>query len=216
MEEKQCRRCWEWKPVSEFHKSSRLPDGYQTWCHKCINEYKMEWRESNRSEEEKTERNRVIENKELVKQDLKRCIWCGEIKPIDEFWIGEGAGGTRSDCSECDSKRFPDKNVYNGELVNKHQRRAVKAVFDAISMGLITRPSSCPICGKSPRTISVNRIQFHHTNGYNKEYVFFGLFLCGRCHRRVHQGVIKVEGREWLPESDRLRFTARRMASWAV
>lgn len=198
---KECRRCFELKPRSEFHKSGRQEDGLQTWCKQCINEYKIEWRAKKRSPELKAAKAHIIENRELAKEGLKRCRWCKEIKPLDEFWGGEGAGDRRSECVAC---RYLKGNNYYKEGEWKktplRQRRAVKAVFDAIHKGDIKRPKECPICGRRPKKRNgVARIQFHHTDGYDIRHQYFGIFVCTWCHNAIHRGKITVEGRDYNP-----------------
>jgi hypothetical protein len=39
--EKQCTRCEEMKPVSEFWRERRSPDGLQAWCRQCQTAYAL-------------------------------------------------------------------------------------------------------------------------------------------------------------------------------
>lgn len=195
---KECRRCFEVKLFSEFHKYRRLPDGYQTWCKSCINEYKREWRENRRTPEERKQRKRVLENKELVKGGSKRCKVCWEIKSLDEYHKAEGTGDVYADCVECRYKRLaPTKN--NKSPINRPegQEKAMKAVHYAIERGKLERPDTCEVCGKAPKRRRYTRIHFHHTDGYKMENWFVGIFVCARCHVKIHQGKIEVVGRDF-------------------
>jgi hypothetical protein len=202
MEElKECRRCFKMKPRSEFHKSSRCEDGLQTWCKQCISEYKVWWRDGKRSPRDQAELDRVRENQELVGDGLKRCGSCGEVKPLDEFWSGEGTGERRGICAVCGQARNYENGYGSGDWRNVplEQRRAIKALGDAARKGDIVRPASCSICGRSPKKRAVTRIQFHHTNGYDPEHWYFGVFVCTWCHNAIHRGKVKVEGRDYNP-----------------
>lgn len=39
---KQCRRCGETRPASEFHRQQSRPDGLYSYCIYCASEYKLE------------------------------------------------------------------------------------------------------------------------------------------------------------------------------
>jgi hypothetical protein len=180
---KECRRCMAVKPVSEFHRSSRLEDGYQTWCHDCINGYKVEWRTKRDTPEELSVRIRTQENRELVKVGKKKCATCELIYNLNEFPKGEGTGDRRSACIYC----------------NVMRSRAMDAIRHAVDSGQIERPDTCPICGRLPVSCRATT-HFHHTNGYEGHNVYVGRFVCARCHMDIHNGHIKVEGYDHLPE----------------
>jgi len=42
---KVCNKCKEYKPISEFNKSSKAKDGLQNWCRGCTHKYRKENRE---------------------------------------------------------------------------------------------------------------------------------------------------------------------------
>lgn len=48
METKECSRCKETKPVSEFHKATKAADGLQGFCKACAKTAYDKWREDNR------------------------------------------------------------------------------------------------------------------------------------------------------------------------
>ena len=45
-----CTRCNETKYVTEFHRSSKSKDGYQSYCKSCMSEKQKEWRNANREQ----------------------------------------------------------------------------------------------------------------------------------------------------------------------
>ena len=63
-ETKQCPRCGEEKPLTEFTRNRTRPDGWQSWCKPCDAEYAREYREENREEmvERDREYNRCVKN----------------------------------------------------------------------------------------------------------------------------------------------------------
>lgn len=38
---KTCRHCHKSKPLSEFHRMTKAPDGHQHWCKECQREYAL-------------------------------------------------------------------------------------------------------------------------------------------------------------------------------
>lgn len=194
MKTKKCSQCGEVKPITEFCKAKNQHDGLQGWCKKCINEYKRVWREQRRSDERKYALNHIRGNQSLVKRGLKKCRHCGIVKILNEFHAGEGTGGVQSKCSECYRELYHS----NGYQPPSPERRAQKAVYDAIQRGDITRPTTCSICGVTPIVRSYTRIQFHHTDGYEGKNRFVGVFACAKCHAAIHLGKITVEGKKWL------------------
>lgn len=197
MQYKECRRCHEEKPISEFCKSSNQRDGLQTWCKPCISKYKREQRSLRRSAEMQKRYDRINLNKEIVKNGNKQCSMCGRIKPLSDFWIGEGVGGYRAECAECRYARsVPDNYKYD---IPHENRIAQKKAWDAISSGKIKRPSKCSVCGKTPSRKRAERIVFHHTDGYDEDHWYTGVFVCAHCHGEIHKDKIKVVGHNWLP-----------------
>lgn len=45
---KQCTKCRLPKPLTDFHKNRRQPDGHQVWCKLCVRSYQNEKRETDR------------------------------------------------------------------------------------------------------------------------------------------------------------------------
>ena len=78
---KECKKCKEVKPLTDFHKHKRARDGRYNTCKVCCYERNKEWKKKNSSRVKELERNRKYgldeewyENK-LVKQDF-RCAGC--------------------------------------------------------------------------------------------------------------------------------------------
>jgi DNA-directed RNA polymerase subunit M/transcription elongation factor TFIIS len=187
------------KPKSQFHKSSTNLDGLQTWCIDCINEYKREWRKRKRSPEKQEQMNRVKLNCRLLKDGLKKCSMCNEIKSLGEFWAGEGTGDLRAECKDCRYEiEIETPRIRDSSRVVSYEKKARLRMWRYIKDQGIERPVSCPICGNTPLSKRRIEIVFHHTNGYEDDNWCFGEFVCSRCHRKIHDGKLAVEGKSWL------------------
>ena len=81
---KQCSKCKETKPFSDFHKNKTKKDGCQSHCKQCVvspSSYKRQ---------------------ELGKQGLKMCQKCKETKPFSDFHKDKTRkDGCRSRCKQC-------------------------------------------------------------------------------------------------------------------
>lgn len=70
LEGKQCSKCSEWKPLTEFHSNGK--GGKQPKCAKCKNETNAKWNAGRN-----TETRRIIAEARLV-----GCLICGESDPV--------------------------------------------------------------------------------------------------------------------------------------
>lgn len=167
MKTKECRRCYTRKPLAEFCKSSRLSDGLQTWCKPCVAQRKRELRSPKRTPEQREGLARILENRGLLRFGLKRCTTCKEIKLLSEFPSGRrnGYSGKRGRCSECQSSwlREHRKSRPSPSSPPSIRKKAIKAVYDAITRGDMTRPTECPICSNSPHVFKHGVREFSFT-----------------------------------------------------
>lgn len=80
---KLCTACSERKPLSEFHKHTKSPDGYKGQCKQCRRE------------------KRTVPREELP-DGMKRCAGCELVKALDEFHPSRSSGDRRqSHCKAC-------------------------------------------------------------------------------------------------------------------
>jgi hypothetical protein len=121
-----CKGCKENKESYEFCKESRVRDGLQAKCRKCVNE------------RARLKASALSPKKTPLPIDLKRCSKCSIIKHINEF--GKSNGKPISKCKECansDSKirrlknpqkcREIDKKSYRNRKIKKSQLPEIKA-----------------------------------------------------------------------------------------
>ena len=70
---KRCTRCSEQKPIDEFNKDRRQPDGLQSKCRSCQKEVRRDWYLRNREREIEKSAQWAIENPEKAREkDLRR------------------------------------------------------------------------------------------------------------------------------------------------
>lgn len=80
MTEKSCATCKQVKPVSEFAKNRRQPDGLQTACKPCRNAYNRNYYKSSPKAQVERVRLRAIE----VRKELKALVWELKSKPCTD------------------------------------------------------------------------------------------------------------------------------------
>lgn len=90
-DEKVCNICGQSKPYQDFDADKRTHDRVRPYCKTCQGSHKT--------------RNR-IRPKETLSGDVKRCLKCDEVKPVEAFSKRRGrADGLDSYCKECNGKR---------------------------------------------------------------------------------------------------------------
>jgi 5-methylcytosine-specific restriction endonuclease McrA len=132
-----CNKCGEWKPVSEFHRSSKARNGHKADCKTCRNTMSRAYDAARRDQKR-------LNAKPKPKPAItgKVCVGCQEWKPVSEFSPlrshGKAIGnGYKSRCKACsnaqqrakraaDTKRHRDRDrVYRAsrlEQSNAYQR----------------------------------------------------------------------------------------------
>ena len=126
MERKQCTKCKEWKPLSEFYKIKRSPDGYHAQCKVCSAASNKAWRDKGSPP-----------RKPIVKQEngetAKRCCNCKEWKPVSQFnKNATNATGYASFCQDC------------------HRLGKYDLIPTQYAKLLEHQDDRCAICGKTP------------------------------------------------------------------
>ena len=110
----------------------------------------------------------------MVGDDAKRCLGCGETKPLTAYYVNKaGVAGRQSRCKSCFRKQL------NATPDIKQKKRAREAVRLAIKAGELVRPETCSACGGR------GRIHGHHDD-YARELDV--RWLCAACHEDVHRG----------------------------
>jgi hypothetical protein len=136
--------------------------------------------------------------------ETKRCIGCGEEKPLDSFYRSKGAkDGRKSRCKPCAHAQTLEWRRANRERHNEYNRKkrarepgrkreerrrerreqpekysARQAVRWALKTGRLVRPDSCEECGKDCTPHA------HHPDYSRKLDV---CWLCPLCHKAEHR-----------------------------
>ena len=126
----------------------------------------------------------IAYNKDLFEQGLKKCSYCKEIKPRDDFYANFGCpDGKANQCKPCERTRSTVKS----------RRRTAE-------LNVIKEAQGCMICGYNE---DGSRLHFHHRDKSTK---LFGIgdrahsgrqtlqkeidkcdILCASCHITYHK-----------------------------
>ena len=133
----------------------------------------------------------------------KRCIRCGEVKPLSEFYRhSEMADGHLNKCKDCtkkDTRRrredTPEKDLETRLKAcekNPTHKNANRAVSAATKSGALKKRTACQGCG---RKADETRLSAHH---YDYTKPLDVIWLCAACHRKVDHVRAYVEsGKSW-------------------
>lgn len=201
METKKCSRCRQEKPLAEFANDKSTPTGLQSWCRACYAEYQRSpnGKRANYKAHRRYMRKLAMGEVPYKQREQKRCYRCHLVKDIAEFSRNRvSMDGHQGYCKPCEAayQRSPAgrqaaKRYYTSEHgkekarqrlgVNPNQRRAIKAVHSAVTVGQLVRPETLPCrdCEKSAR-------EYHHRS-YEPEYWLDVVPLCGVCHKARHK-----------------------------
>lgn len=165
-----------------------------------------------------------LEVSQMPDQAYKRCVKCGETKPLEDFYRKKSSSDGRwSECKDCTKARKREYERNNRDKVNARKRRSRQrnidthrkayqrrvreqraqfperrraniAVRRAIDKGQLSRPATCEDCGAG------GKIDAHHDD-YDKRLEV--RWLCKNCHyvadteRREREALSNsVSGRE--------------------
>lgn len=104
---KVCRKCGETKPLTEFGRYTRYPDGLHRWCKACCFAYR-----------------RARPSYEPTDQE-KECAQCGETKPAVAFQKNRySKDGRASWCKECCHKYVYEDPDYRAHKLSYNRKRS--------------------------------------------------------------------------------------------
>jgi hypothetical protein len=134
---------------------------------------------------------------------MKTCFKCGTEKPLEEFYTHPRmADGHLNKCKECtkrdvrvdrqtnprsreyDRRRYRDnperkriliEKAREARLLNPIKYRARTALGNAVRSGRIAKPTTCSVCGCTPR-----KLEGHHPDYLKPLEV---VWCCTTCHR---------------------------------
>jgi len=133
----------------------------------------------------------------------KRCIRCGEVKPLSEFYkhpqLADGHLNKCKDCTKKDTRRrredAPEKDLETRMKAckkNPTHKNANRAVNAATKSGKLKKRTACQGCG---RKADETRLSAHH---YDYAKPLDVIWLCAACHRKVdHVRACVESGKSW-------------------
>ena len=151
---KQCRKCKETKPFSDFHKNKTKKDGCCSRCKQCV--YPSSYKKQ-----------------ELRKQGLKVCPKCKETKPFSDFNKNKAnKDGCHSYCKQCRSNRVRSSptNIYSSYKRDAKRRNYDFEITYSYFMSFWQKP--CYYCGTEIKNIGLDRVD------NNKGYVIGNVMAC--------------------------------------
>lgn len=106
---KQCTKCGQTKPLGEFVKASKRPNGVSSHCKACHNAIYYQ----------KHPRPKL---RQLGPGDIKQCSKCSETKPIEQFDKVPDGDGYRSRCKVCRRSVSRAWKRRNGNRIKVYQK----------------------------------------------------------------------------------------------
>ena len=155
--EKECRRCFKVKDLSEFYKHKEMFDGFLNICKECVKNRIQNYRKINIDKVKKYDRNRPNAEERNIKNKLR----LGFLKNNDP-------------------QKYQQilKSKKKWTIKNPEKRKASHILNNAVRDGRIVKPKSCSVCKKA------KKIDGHHDD-YALPLVV--IWLCSRCHQKLHK-----------------------------
>lgn len=202
MTEKTCRICGEVKPLEMFTKP--VP----TFCKACATARNKEWRHRQRAIV-------LAARGPVVPRTEKACKKCGEVKPIDEFYlVTKGKQARCSYCKPC-SRKYVDQQrkkapALIGRATLRYKCKRAGTTAEWFLAQFEKQNGKCAICGSAEThrtkretgTVRSLAIDHDHETG-----VVRGL-LCFRCNTSVH--LLDKYGLEWAEKAVRYMESSRK------
>ena len=118
---KECTKCGEVKPVSEYYKASKETDGLKHACIVCLSAL-----ERARRDKKRVLRNQQLADGTFVYPITKTCTLCKETKPAKDYNKHRGtSSGLATQCRACMNApaRFRKQQVANGTFLYPKTKR---------------------------------------------------------------------------------------------
>jgi hypothetical protein len=201
MEQKRCTKCGETKPLSEFYRNKRKPDGRHSWCKACMREYQAKYNQTAKGRE--SQRGRSLRYRQTAKgreaqrrhsQSEKARETKRRYQRSEKWRDYQRRWRTSEEGCEYHRKylrayRQSDhgREIYRKANARQHakypkRRRARSAVANAIQASKI--PPACMLtcadCGRPA--------QHYHHESYDREHWLDVIPLCRKCHTARHNG----------------------------
>jgi len=171
---KQCSKCKQEKPVSEFYKQTSNKTGYKSQCKECCYEYEKERRKRPESLKKYKEACKRYQQTEKYILKYKRNNRKYALTEIGQKNKRKGRLKYRnSEKYQITIKRYNEEN--------RAKNQARWAIKQAIKIGKMKRAKEykCNLC-------NIPAYCYHHNKGYNPKHWLDVIPLCRKCHAYVH------------------------------
>ena len=174
---KRCSTCGELKPISEFHRHRRNPDGHAYTCKSCrLRKEEAKARQSRAQYQRHFERN----------EEVKQCKTCDQVKPIAEFRRDPRcADGYRYSCEACIEQAHYSRYYKRGEQGEQLKRcetcGELKSVneFPKDSKQMGGYRHSCKTCHKRKAESRAKKTQADYRQYYEQDKHLKRCSTCG-------------------------------------
>lgn len=179
---KRCAKCRQAKPETGFNRHSGRPDGLQSYCRACSHEAERARRISDPEGSRARGRTRRLRRRSKCIEESR--VWRQEnteaVREYDARYHQEHA-------EECRARSRRYDSQYPARAIARRRTRTAR------KNGGLIRPGICTACRESCRPDA------HHED-YSKPLDV--LWLCHRCHQRLHRLEEQSDGTEWAQRAD--------------
>lgn len=189
-----CSVCSKVKLLSAFSLNAHCSDGRLNKCNVCRREHRRKLRLLNAAAV--NARQKAYREKHRKQIRKKAREWAQRNKLKVAYWR-KRYRDAHTDKLNADKKAYyrSHRDVVCARITrwgayNPEKKLAHRKVAAAVSKGLLVAPERCSNCGRKVR------LHGHHRD-YNKSTLLDVVWLCGRCHRREHLGIIDKGGAKW-------------------
>ena len=170
---KQCGRCFETKPSTDFYRRTRSQDGLQTYCKGCHKDWHAAYIT--------TEAGRAVMRAAGRRHDANPDR---QLRHKTEEEMIRKRTWARTDAGKASKARYAASHARDHSYVpiaavkNPEKVRARWVIKSAVRRGKIEKPRDCEVCGAS------RPLQGHHRD-YASPLVV--VWLCSSCHGLEHR-----------------------------
>lgn len=164
---RRCRDCGTWKPLGEFHTSSRRPSGRGSYCQPCFNARSK----ASYAKRVREKHGRAVNSPRVVPDSHKYCPDCQLVKPLTDFPRNRAdTTGFASYCKSCHNARTrrTKQRLYGGSR-EYHLRRRYGIGQQEFEQLLAAQGGVCGICGAE----RPEHVDHDHVTGYVRGVLCF-------------------------------------------
>lgn len=157
---RRCRDCGAWKPLGEFHASSRRPSGRGSYCQPCFNVRSK----ASYAKRVRERHGRDVTSPRVVPAGHKYCPDCQIVKPLVDYPRNRAdTTGFASYCTSCHNTRTrkTKQRLYGGSR-EYHLRRRYGIGQSEFEQLLAAQGGVCGICGAE----RPEHVDHDHVTGY--------------------------------------------------